>query len=220
MRLIEPSAEIKIAPQIASKGSASESFLNIVLIPPLAEKLGISLSGKFKALIVLGCFLGAGIAMTSAPKKVVSPPATKKAASEVSPKPEAPRTDIAKPIETEKPLPPIAGNAAISEASKTPSKKTALSEISRLYLELQNFKNDPQFHRFGFAPGHKYRNWQLETKRLIDSTPRDVGMEVMREGVVPGDLLMLGSEYLTSKGKETEYTRYINAQFQQALKMK
>jgi len=111
-------------------------------------------------------------------------------------------------------------NLVLSQASKTPSKQTVLSEIRHLYLELQNFKNDPQFHRFGFAPGHKYRNWQSEAKRLVDSTPRDVGIEVMREGVVPGDLLVLGQEYLTSKGKETEYSRYINAQFQKALKLK
>ena len=59
----------------------------LVLIPPLAEKLNLSLSGKIKALIAVGCLLGAGYSMSLDSKKTVPPPAAPKAATEVKSKP-------------------------------------------------------------------------------------------------------------------------------------
>lgn len=87
----------------------------LILIPPLAEKLNLSLSGKVKALIVLGCVLGAGYSMSLDSKKTAPPTATPKSVSEVKPKPEPPRTSEAKPVEAVKQAPSIVSRADISK---------------------------------------------------------------------------------------------------------
>jgi hypothetical protein len=87
----------------------------LILIPPLAGRLNLSLSGKVKALIVLGCVLGAGFSTSWDIQKATPPPAAQKATSEVKPKPEAPKTPEAKPLVVEKP-PPLIADTGVSSA--------------------------------------------------------------------------------------------------------
>jgi predicted Zn finger-like uncharacterized protein len=87
----------------------------LILIPPLAEKLNLSLSGKVKALVVLGCVLGAGYFMSLDSKKTAHSPGARKAASESEQKPDFLKASEAKPVEAEKPPSAIASRAASPE---------------------------------------------------------------------------------------------------------
>jgi hypothetical protein len=73
----------------------------------------------------------------------------------------------------------------------------------------------------GFSGRYKVAaGWKRRVESLRDNTPRKVMNEVMREGVVVGDLLMLGLEYLNTKGRESNYSMYINNEFRRALNLK
>ena len=90
-----------------------------------------------------------------------------------------------------------------------------VTKTRELYLELIEFKDDPKFLRFGFAPKYKYGKWKRRVKTLKNGPD---SMSLLKEkGVAVGDLLMLGSEYLESHGKETKYSTFINKEFRRAL---
>jgi hypothetical protein len=91
---------------------------------------------------------------------------------------------------------------------------------STLYTDLQKFKSEPSFHRMGFkptSPKTKYRLW-FEAYQKAQKDPR-YNKALIAKGVVLGDLMMLGSEYTKSKGKETDYSKFITSEFKKALKL-
>jgi len=88
--------------------------------------------------------------------------------------------------------------------------------LRELYLELMNFKDDSKFHRFGFAPGYKYNRWKKRVELLRQHPDSKL---LLKEGVVVGDLLMLGKEYMVNGGRETDYTRLINPEFRKVLEL-
>ena len=88
--------------------------------------------------------------------------------------------------------------------------------LRELYLELMNFKDDPKFHRFGFAPSYKYSRWEKRVELLRQHPDSKL---LLKEGVVVGDLLMLGTEYMVNGGRETDYTRFINLEFRKVLEL-
>ena len=88
--------------------------------------------------------------------------------------------------------------------------------LRELYLELMNFKDDPKFHRFGFARGYKYSRWKKRVELLRQQTDYKL---LLKEGVVVGDLLMLGTEYMVNGGRETDYTRFLNPEFRKVLEL-
>lgn len=97
------------------------------------------------------------------------------------------------------------------------AKQEIISKTRELYLELMEFKNDSEFHRVGFRRCCQYYNWMQKVEELRKDPNAKL---LLQEGVVVGDLLMLGLEYAKKGGRETDYTKYINQQFKEALNLK
>ena len=109
---------------------------------------------------------------------------------------------------------------AIAEDYKAPDTSGDPIEVTaQLYSDLQNFKDDEKFHKVGFAPSEpktKYRIW-FEAFELANKDPR-YNKALILKGIAIGDLYILGKDYMTNKGKTTEYAKFINAEFARALK--
>ena len=79
-----------------------------------------------------------------------------------------------------------------------------LMRLKTLYDKLLSFKDDGKFHRYGFGEGGDYHGWFMASNNFSEEDDH----HLMRTyGIVSGDLRQLGQEYLTSKGKETDYSR-------------
>jgi hypothetical protein len=97
------------------------------------------------------------------------------------------------------------------------AKQEIISGTRELYLELMEFKNHSEFHRVGFGRCCQYYNWMQKVEELREDPNAKL---LLQEGVVVGDLLMLGLEYAKKAGRETDYTKYMNQQFKEALNLK
>lgn len=78
-----------------------------------------------------------------------------------------------------------------------------LMRFKNIYSKLLSFKDNPDFHVKGFGEGGDYHGWYMAAHNF---TEKDESHLMNTYGIVPGDLLMLGQEYIKSKGKETEYS--------------
>jgi hypothetical protein len=94
-----------------------------------------------------------------------------------------------------------------TKAKEDTLKQEIISKTKNLYLELIEFKGDDEFHRVGFGACCKYNNWLQKVEKLQNDPNAKL---LLQEGVTVGDLQMLGLEYMRSKGKETEYSTFIN----------
>jgi hypothetical protein len=96
---------------------------------------------------------------------------------------------------------------------------TAVTEAQRFvrqrYQELLKFKSSAEFHHFGFGRGGPYCPW-LESVEAGQNDRSYSGAE----RVAIGDLQTLGLEYVKTRGAENDYTRFVNAQIQQAIAAK
>lgn len=101
-------------------------------------------------------------------------------------------------------------------AGSAAARPPEIDELASLYKELMKFKRESMFKEVGFGACCKYNPWlrQVEKMNASSRSSRDMWLDL---GVVPGDLLTLGMEYLHSKGEETEYTRTMTAAFEAAL---
>ena len=91
---------------------------------------------------------------------------------------------------------------------------TKAQEATALYQQLMSFKSDRKFHEVGFGVCCKYSSW-LNSVRDLQSKS---GIDDFRSmGFVPGDLEMLGLEYLKSRGAETSYTKSMNSTIKAGL---
>lgn len=106
--------------------------------------------------------------------------------------------------------------ASLSGAENN-SKQQIIEKTKGLYIELLDFKTKSDFHTYGFGAGGPYHDWLKEVEILEKNHKANLLME---EGIVVGDLKMLGLEYMKSKGKETEYTRVIVPEIKAALNLK
>jgi hypothetical protein len=104
---------------------------------------------------------------------------------------------------------------AIASAQDS-SKQMIIDDTKVLYVELMQFKNDSKFHQVGFDRCCKYFKWLQKVKELENNPDSKL---LLQEGVVVGDLKMLGLEYAKKSGKETNYTKFINQQFKEALSL-
>lgn len=75
-------------------------------------------------------------------------------------------------------------------------------ELKKLYNELMNFKDDPEFHKVGFGECCKYNKWKLRLEALRDGHK----LKTMAEKVAAVNLLMLAIEYKNTEGGENDYT--------------
>jgi len=94
------------------------------------------------------------------------------------------------------------------ESSKKFQEEKALKKIKDdirvLFNSLMAFKDNSDFHKYGFGVGYKYNKWLKEVQRL-KSIP-EAHLLFINQGFAVGDLEMLGREYMGSNGKETEYS--------------
>lgn len=67
------------------------------------------------------------------------------------------------------------------------------SSIIRLYLELERFKSDPEFHQFGFGACCRFNSWLRELESLSMTTYGETG-------AAPGDLSTIAFEYQRNAG--------------------
>ncbi len=80
-------------------------------------------------------------------------------------------------------------------------------KLKKLYQDLQDFKDDAKFHKIGFglfSISTKYKRWELEIQSLRKN--KDSTFETK---LIAGDLLMLGLEYIKTKGKENNYIKFV-----------
>ena len=97
---------------------------------------------------------------------------------------------------------PAAAAPADSAAEFSENTKLLLA----LYQELHLFKDDPEFHEVGFGACCRFHDWQTRVEELRSRTELETLMDI---DVVPGDLLVLGLEYMKSKGSlGYPHTRY------------
>ena len=83
-----------------------------------------------------------------------------------------------------------------------------------LYEELHSFKDDPTFHQVGFGRCCRFYDWQTR----VDTLESEAGLGTLTDvGVVPGDLLILGMEYMRSKGRPTVYTETMEPNYESGL---
>lgn len=77
-------------------------------------------------------------------------------------------------------------------------------EFEQLYNSLLTFKNTNEFRQKGFGTGSKYHYWLVKVNEL--KTAKGSNLLLPNCGIVVGELEMLGLEYVSTKGRETEYT--------------
>lgn len=94
--------------------------------------------------------------------------------------------------------------------------KELKEDVQRLFNSLMSFKNTREFKEYGFDVGSKYDYWLVEVGRLKSSEAANLFLSNC--GFVVGDLEMLGLEYVSSKGRETEYSRYTSKMIRDGLK--
>ena len=105
-----------------------------------------------------------------------------------------------------------------SESSVDSDEPTEFSantkQLLTLYEELHSFKDDPTFHEVGFGRCCRFHDWQTRVEALQSKA----GLETLADvGVLPGDLLTLGMEYMRSKGRPTEYTGTMEPHYESGL---
>jgi hypothetical protein len=102
------------------------------------------------------------------------------------------------------------------KANEKLATKHLKANVARLFNSLMSFKNNSDFHTYGFSTGYKYNSWLKEVQSL--KTSPAAGSFLSECGFVIGDLEMLGLEYATSGGRETEYSRYTSKMIKDGLK--
>lgn len=96
--------------------------------------------------------------------------------------------------------------------------KNVLEETNVLYDELMSFKDNPNFHKYGFSGAYKYNEWLKKVGELKNS-PK--AKEILFDyGFSLGDLEMLGLEYVKTKGRETKYSNWAKDRIENGLKQK
>ncbi len=87
-------------------------------------------------------------------------------------------------------------------------------EFKTLYNELLTFKDQADFKEFGLGAGGPHSKWLKNVKKLKSNPDSKL---LLKKGVVAGELEQLGFEYVSSKGKETEATKFFNKAFSDAI---
>ena len=93
--------------------------------------------------------------------------------------------------------------APVAKTIKTDD-DAALKRCKNLYSKLMSFKDSPEFRAYGFSENGDFHSWLVAAQNFT----KDDDLHLMHTyGFVSGDIITLGQEYVSSKGKETDYTR-------------
>lgn len=90
-----------------------------------------------------------------------------------------------------------------------------LNELSGKYNELLEFKEKKDFLESGFGIGGPYNSWLKDVQEMRDKY--DTELLNSKKGFLFGDLELLGYEYVSSKGTETDYTKFCHKSFTDAI---
>ena len=79
-------------------------------------------------------------------------------------------------------------------------------ETLALFRELLTFRHDPQFHRVGFSLAWADRlpfvDWMTRCETLEEQVRKEALSRVLSDiDVVPGEVCMLGRDYMSNKGR-------------------
>ena len=103
----------------------------------------------------------------------------------------------------------IGENADAAQAERKSDAEAATAALKKsvceLLEQLLKFKDEPKFKEYGFGTGGPYNKWLKSVEALRDSTPTGQHPIPLLVRTAPGDLLMMGMDYMR-KG-ETDYTR-------------
>lgn len=104
-----------------------------------------------------------------------------------------------------------AGQEGDVEAEKEREKQQCIddanalySELQEMHEELQSFRKTEDFNFYGFGRGGQYYPWLEKIGKMKDD-PRNKCCLIFKN-CVAGELEMLGMEYVTSQGEDTEYS--------------
>ena len=93
-----------------------------------------------------------------------------------------------------------------------------MEKVKPLYEELMLMKDDERFRTVGFSTAGPYNRWLLDVQRLRDETDE---LQLLRNwNITVGELLLLGMDYLDSKGGETQHTQDARERFSLAVTSK
>jgi len=113
----------------------------------------------------------------------------------------------------------IGENADAAQATRKKEAEAVTAALKRnvcvLLEQLLKFKDEPKFREYGFGTGGPYNKWLKSVERLRDSTPTGRNPIPLLVRTAPGDLLMLGMEYM-QKG-ETDYTRQMLPELKETI---
>ncbi len=124
---------------------------------------------------------------------------------------------VAKPRVKAKPVsPPAVEKSPLKKIDAVASRQLAIFLQKKLQA-LMEFKDDPDFHFYGFGRDRPYSLWfqELQAKRVT------IGQE---HGLLPGlneaayGVLQSGMDYMRSRGKETDFTRWSIPRVKQTLR--
>lgn len=101
------------------------------------------------------------------------------------------------------------------EVSLNESMPKDLEKFFALYKELLGFKDKSDFKQLGFSPNGSYYKWYEQVNAL--SKTAEIS-HFTKYGFVPGDLITLGLEYVSTNGKENDVTNYFCKNIEKGLK--
>lgn len=100
-----------------------------------------------------------------------------------------------------------------NDAKKCAADADALyKELQKHYRKLKKFKSSASFKTYGFAIGGPHNDWLIKVQKLRDDE-RNLCCLINHE-CTAGDLENLGLSYVSSEGKDDEYTRWASALFE------
>ncbi len=109
------------------------------------------------------------------------------------------------------------GNPEEAPAVSASSWSETTRQLITLFAELQSFKDESEFHFFGFAVGGPYNDWLSRLEMLREE---ENGVETLGDiGYVVFDLYTLAMDYANNEGEPAdEFSLEMEAAFVVALK--
>ncbi len=99
------------------------------------------------------------------------------------------------------------GEVVLNSLDENKEFERLVKDFETLYKELIAFKGKSDFATFGLGAGGPYGEWFGKVKRLSEDPYSNL---LLRKEIAPNDLIGLATEYISTKGRENEYTRTIN----------
>jgi hypothetical protein len=88
-------------------------------------------------------------------------------------------------------------------------------ELLALQRELHTFKDDPEFHQFGFGACCRFHDWLTRVRALGGNEGLDIWLWDHDLWIDAESLLRLGLEYMWSGGRSTSTTALIESDFEE-----